>query len=160
MPARPTKGTVSVYLELPADLMEWLRDFAERDLRTIKAEFIRAVEMLRETYDRPGATPAGTTQRIGATSADTLQATTLAPVPQAAAQKPTSVLEQMSADAFSRFLERLAKKKPLLSYLAGSRRHGLTAEQIVAENKALQLDAVRLMIETLEKEAAKGENAP
>ena len=44
MPIRPTKHTTTVSLDLPADLMERVRAYAEKDMRTIKAVFILALE--------------------------------------------------------------------------------------------------------------------
>ena len=44
MPIRPTKRTSTVSLDLPTDLMERVRAYAEKDMRTIKAVFILALE--------------------------------------------------------------------------------------------------------------------
>jgi hypothetical protein len=56
MPIRPTKGTTAVYLDLPSDLVERVRDFAKRDQRTVKMEYVRALELLLATHDT-GAAP-------------------------------------------------------------------------------------------------------
>ena len=57
MPTRPTKDTTAVNMELPADLMARVRDFARRDMRSIKAEFVRALQSRIEELDT-------TTQRM------------------------------------------------------------------------------------------------
>jgi hypothetical protein len=48
-----TKGTVPLYTELPRELSARLRAFAKRDRRTIRAELVRAVEMLLSAEDAP-----------------------------------------------------------------------------------------------------------
>jgi hypothetical protein len=45
-----------LYTELPADLARRLREFARRERRTIRAELVRAIEMLLDAEDaRAGA---------------------------------------------------------------------------------------------------------
>ena len=55
MPIRPTKRTSTVSLDLPTDLMERVRAYAEKDIRTIKAVFILALEHYLASRPDPGA---------------------------------------------------------------------------------------------------------
>lgn len=60
MPAVPTKDTVAVNLELPVDLVARVKEFAARDCRTIKQEFIFALEMFLKSVEQDGHAGAGT----------------------------------------------------------------------------------------------------
>jgi len=153
VPKRPTRETTPVNIELPTELVERVRNFARRDMRSIKAEFIRALQLLLDTYDRPPTTEAATTQRIETPSADTLPGARPPSLPTTAPQRMSSPLEKLDKASFDELLRRLEKKRPLLSELAKWRREGLSAEEIVATDATLQLPAVRDMIEQLEKTA-------
>jgi hypothetical protein len=152
MPTRPTKDTTAVNIELPTELMERVRDFSRRDMRSIKMEFIRALELLLDTYDKPAASSGGLAGSLAPSSADTLKDQAQPTLQGGAVPKPASALAQMDNITFAQFLDRLAKREnPLLYYLAVCRRRGLTAEQIVNENSTLELSEIRPLVESLEK---------
>jgi hypothetical protein len=52
VPRKPTKDTIQINIELPKALLERLRKFAKWDHRTIKAEFILALESYLDQHDR------------------------------------------------------------------------------------------------------------
>jgi len=159
VPSKPTKESTSIGIELPTELVDRLRDFARRDMRSIKSEFIRALQLLLDTFDKSQ----DTTQMIGAPSMVTLQGETQPLVTGTEAQKSTSVLKKMDEKSFAAFLELIKKKMkdPLLplfpQFVARCRRQGLTAEQIFAIDDTLDLGRLQQLIEKLEAKAAKGE---
>jgi hypothetical protein len=133
MPGRPTKGHVAVNLELPADLVERVRDFARRDMRSIKTEFIRALELLLRTYDNfdsPGLTPSLPTHK-SSSDGETLAKST----GSSQAQKPPSLLSRWEDEALGPFFHWMVTKKkrkaPLLFALATHLRQGLTYDEIL-----------------------------
>lgn len=156
MPARPTKATTAVNIELPTALVERLRDFAKRDMRSLKAEFIRAIRLLLDTCDRPGAALAEPAVMSGTPSADTQMGDTLREsIPQTTPPEPDFHIAGMSDVAFARFLEKVAKKEHPLSEIALARRDRRTIEQISSEFRTLKPHNVRAVVEKLEKAALK-----
>jgi hypothetical protein len=132
VPSKKTKGTVSVFLELPEDLMERVKDFARRDMRSIKMEFIRALHLLLDTYDRPGVGELiGSEDRTRATyQDDTTQP--LGPSKLAAGSRnPLAELPQMDEETFQKVLARL--KKPEEKKLAEQLHGGISLPQLFAE---------------------------
>jgi hypothetical protein len=157
MPTKPTKDSTPVNLELPTELVTRIRDFAQRDMRSIKAEFVRALRLLLDTFDKPGASTTETPAISDTGSGDTVKGEAGGALADSTAQESPSVLAQMGADAFTRFLGRLAQKgeKETLSYIAVCRRAGLTAKQIVCKNRQFELAEVAAHIKNLEKAAQK-----
>jgi hypothetical protein len=104
--------------------------------------------------DRAAADSAGSTETTNL-SAETPQRETEPAMEKTMVQIPPSPLAQMDTAAFARFLDRLAKYQPLLTFIALSRREGLSPDQIVLEHPTLNVDDVQLMIYCLENFAKK-----
>ena len=153
VPARPTKATTAVNLELPTELVERLRNFAKQDMRSIKAEVIRAIRLLLDTCDRPDAVLAGPIVPPGTSSADTLKGDTSSPYAAAPTEPPFNIAG-LSDEKFAGFLENLKGGKYQSNDIVMARRRRRTVEQIASENRR-RPDAVRPVVEKLERMAAR-----
>lgn len=164
MPRQPTKGTTAVNIELPTELVERVRDFAQRDMRSVKAEFIRALQLLLDTYATTSASrPQGanfptelpSTDRHVGTWAGTrppMKGKGISSSLAKSGPKPVSPLAQMQTDAFDRLLDALPEDGKV-RFIARCRRGGFTAEEIVKMDSKLKSNYVKLQIKNLEEMA-------
>jgi hypothetical protein len=145
VPAKPTKDTTAVNIELPSALVERVRDFARRDMRSLKAEFVRALQLLLDTYDKPGAAPSASTLPLGTASAQTVRKETSSSFP-INEQKFDKLIEDLKPSKHYRLFRRLA------FYLQG----GLSTEQILALETKTKPARVQEAIAYLEECATLG----
>lgn len=143
MPSKPTKDSTAVNIELPTALVERVREFARRDMRSLKAEFIRALQLLLDTCDTPGAVPMTATLPVGAASALTVRRETRSAFP-------------LDDQHFDHLLEDLqpSKNYRLLRQLAVYLQGGLSAEQILALDMKTKPSHVQKALAYLEEYAS------